>query len=102
MNASAVSDASARVEARDVGARDAERAEHLELVAQRRQARRRVAWREELARMRIERQHRRRQAQVLRGFDEAREHRLVAAMDTVEVADRQRDRRVGRPAGRPR
>ncbi len=46
---------------------------------------------EEFARMRIERQHRRRQAQVLGGFDEPREHRLVAAMDAVEIADRQRD-----------
>ena len=45
--------------------------------------------------MRIEREHRRRQAQVLGRFDEPREHRLVAAMHAVEVADRQRDRSAG-------
>ena len=42
----------------------------------------------------IERQHRRRQAQVLRGLDEPRQHRLMAAMDTVEIADRQCDRTI--------
>ena len=33
-------------------------------------------------------------AQVLRGLDQPRQHRLVAAMHAVEVADRQRDRRL--------
>jgi hypothetical protein len=42
--------------------------------------------------MRIEREHGRRQAQILGGFHEPREHRLVAAMHAVEVADRERDR----------
>ena len=56
------------------------------------QARRSRALRKELARMRIESEHGRRQAQVLGGFDEPRQHRLMAAMDTVEVADRQCDR----------
>ena len=41
--------------------------------------------------MRIESEHRRRQRQVLGGFDEAREHRLMAAMNAVEVADGQCD-----------
>ena len=52
--------------------------------------------REELARMRLERQHGRRQPQILSGLDQPRQHRLVTAMDAVEVADRQRDRRLPR------
>ena len=84
------------VEARDDRARDAERREMLELRAERREPRRRRAAREELARMRIEREHRRRQREILRGFDEPGEHRLVPAMDAVEIADRQRDGTVGR------
>ena len=59
-----------------------------------------VSAREKFARMRIEGQHRRRQAQVFRGLDQAREHRLVAAMNAVEVADGQL--RMARRGGSPR
>src|SRR5207244_6158901 len=76
--------------------RDTERAKRFELRAQRRQARRRRARRKEFARMRFERQHGRDEAQVFGALDQARQHRLMAAMDTVEVADRQRKRSVAR------
>ena len=52
-----------------------------------------------VARIGLEGQHRRRQAAVRRLRDEQREHRLVAAMDAVEIADRQRA--VGGEAGVP-
>ncbi len=84
-----------RIEARDEHVRDAERPKRIELLAQSREARRGGVAREELARMRIERQHGGRQAQVVRGLEEAHEHGLVAAMDTVEVADGQGDRPGG-------
>ena len=76
------------------------RRELLELAAQRRQARRRGAGGEKFARMRIERQHGRAAAQVFRGLDQPRKHRLMAAMDAIEIADRQRDGDVGR-SGQP-
>ncbi len=82
------------VEPGDVRARDAAGRELLDLVPDGRQPWRRRRLCEELARRRVERQHRRRQRQVIRSLDEPREHRLVAAMDTVEIADRQGDRKV--------
>ena len=60
------------------------------------QARRRRVRARKFARMRIEGEHGRRQAQVVGGFAKPREHRLMAAMDTVEIADRQRDRFIAR------
>ena len=57
-----------RIEARDIGARHAQRAKELELLPQRVSRAGAPVAREELARMRLERQHRRRQAQVVRGF----------------------------------
>ena len=45
--------------------------------------------------MRIERENRGHEPQVVRRLGEPREHRLVSAMDTVEVPDGQRDRSVG-------
>ena len=72
------------------------RGELLELGAQRRQARRR-----RLRERRISRGGGSNvstaggSAEVVRGLDEPREHRLMAAMDAVEIADRQRDRRIG-------
>ncbi len=61
MNASGVSAASRPSKRATIRPRDAVRAEVLELGAQRRQPRRRGVPGEELARLRIERQHRRRQ-----------------------------------------
>ena len=83
---------------------DAAALELAQLVAQRRDARRRrlgLASQpgEIVARIGLEGQHRRRQAAVRRLRDEQREHRLVAAMDAVEIADRQRA--VGGEAGMP-
>ena len=40
--------------------------------------------------MRVERQDRRGQRQILRGFGQALEHRQMTAMHTIEVADSQR------------
>ena len=81
-----------RIEPRDLSDRYTIRAKEVELRAQRGQSRRRVIRREKLARMRLERHDRRRQPQVFGRFDETRQHRLVAAMDAVEVADRERNR----------
>jgi hypothetical protein len=91
----------ALVEARDEDALDPERGEALELRAQRGQARRRRFAGEELAGMRVERQHRGGQAEIVRGFHEPGEHRLMPAMDAVEIAD---GSAIGRSAdaGRPR
>ena len=75
---------------------EAESLKKLELQGKRREIEERLARREELARMRIEREDSRRQRQVLRGFAEPREHRLMPAVDAVEIADRQRDGTVGR------
>jgi hypothetical protein len=86
----------ARIELRDVHLFDAGIAEALELVGQRRQPRRdRGAGLscEEFLGRRMKRQHCRRKAQVCRGIDRALEHRDVRAMNTVEIADRQRKRR---------
>jgi hypothetical protein len=50
--------------------------------------------------MRIERQHRRRQAETPTGVEQTRDDRGVAEMDTVEVADGHRARSAARlPAG---
>ena len=75
--------------------RDAAAGELLELVAQGCDAcRRRFGPAGEacevVARVRLERHHRRRQAAVRGLRDEQREHRLVAAVHAVEVADRER------------
>ncbi len=65
--------------------------ELLELATQGRQPRRRSTGCEKFARVRIERQYGRRQGEIFCGLGQPREHRLVAAMDAVEVADGQRD-----------
>ncbi|ABA49788.1 hypothetical protein BURPS1710b_1123 [Burkholderia pseudomallei 1710b] len=80
------------VEVLDDHAVDAVLAQRLELVAQHRDARRRARRIEELARMRLERHHAHGQPARVRRRAHAREQGLVAAMDTVEVADRQRAR----------
>ena len=83
------------VEASDVDAFDAERPKRLQLAAQAGEPRRRALLREEFARVRIEREHSGHEPQVVGRLLEPREHRLVPAMDTVEVPDGQRDRPVG-------
>ncbi|KDR30251.1 hypothetical protein BG57_14905 [Caballeronia grimmiae] len=82
------------IEMLDHHAIDAIRAQRFELVAQHRDARRRACRIEELARMRLEGHHADRQPARVGGGTHARKQRLVAAMDTVEVAD-------GQCAGRP-
>jgi hypothetical protein len=77
----------AGIEACDVRPRDAKLAEQLELSTQRGQSRGRDLAGEKLARMRLEGENRRRQPEILGGFDQPTEHRLMAAVDTVEVAD---------------
>ncbi len=72
------------------------RREQLEFFAQRGQARGRRLRREELARMRLEREHAARQAALACPGAEALQHRLVSAMDAVEIADGQRNRRQHR------
>jgi len=52
--------------------------------------------------MRIEGKYRRGQAQVISGLDQARQHRLMAAVHAVEVADGQRDVTVGNAIGNVR
>ena len=79
------------IEAHDVHAIHTQLGEAFQLGAQRGQPRRRRFVGEELARMRLERHHGGRQREILRGFGEPGEHRLMAAMDAVEIADRQRD-----------
>src|SRR5207302_7836635 len=72
------------------------RREQLEFFAQRGQARGCRPRREELARMGLEREHAARQTALARPGAQALEHRLVAAMDAVEIADGQRNRRQHR------
>jgi hypothetical protein len=48
--------------------------------------------REQLARMRLERHHRRAQAVPTRGGNQLRQQRLVPAVNAVEIANRQRHR----------
>src|SRR5258708_6696598 len=72
------------------------RREHLEFFAQRGQARGRRLRREELARMRLEAEYAAREAALARPGAEALQHRLVSAMDAVEIADGQRNRRQHR------
>ena len=67
----------------------------LQLLAQRRQARRRLIRGEEFARMRLERHQRRRQPALGRFVPQSREHRLMPEMDPVEIADGERDRGIG-------
>jgi hypothetical protein len=85
----------AGIESGDVGARDAveAKASILSRTEERRGGRARPG--EEFSRRRIERQHGRRQGQILGRLDEPGEHRPVTAMDTVEIADRQCDVRIG-------
>ena len=72
------------------------RREQLEFFAQRGQARGRRLRREEFARMGLEREHAARQAALARPAEEALQHRLVSAMDAVEIADGQGNRRQDR------
>ena len=53
-----------------------------------------IFWRSE-DRRRVECEHRRRQREIVRGLDKPGEHRLMAAMDAVEIADRQCHGNVG-------
>ena len=91
MKRSAGSAASAALKRATWTCGDAVCRELLELAAQGGQARRRGAGCEKFARMRIEGQDGRRQRQIFRSLRQPGEHRLVAAMDAVEVADGQRD-----------
>ena len=82
----------ARVETGDVHVLDAGGGDQLELLAQPAQARGRGLGREELARVRLERQDAGAQAARARLGHDALEHRLVAEVHAVEVADGQRVR----------
>jgi hypothetical protein len=79
------------IETRDIHPGDAERREELELAAQCRQSRWRGVASEKLAGGRVKGQNHRRQPEILGRFHEAVEHRLVSAVNTVEVADGQGD-----------
>jgi len=70
------------------------RAEQLELLAQAGETGRRRRRREELAWMRLEREHARQETTPARGLRQAREQRLVAFVNAVEIADREGDRSV--------
>ena len=83
------------VETTDLHAVDAGSTQQFELFAQRSQARGRLIRGEELARMRLEGHHARGQPAPLRGVEQPHEHRLMAAMNAVEIADGQCDRRIG-------
>jgi hypothetical protein len=84
------------VEVLDEHAVDAAGAQRLELVAQIRDPRRRLIGREELARVRLERHHRREQAACPRGLHDLGQQRPMPAVNAIEVSDRQR---TGLPVG---
>ena len=95
MKASGDSDGEVLVEAQQDHVVDAAALELDDLVAQRGDARRRElglagAAGEEVARMRLEGQHAGRHAAMARLAAQQRQHRLVAAVHAVEVADGQR------------
>jgi hypothetical protein len=77
------------VEVADVAQVDAVVGEQFEFFAQRGQARRRRFRGEELARVRLEREHGSRQAGVRRGRRQAGEQRTMTEMYAIEVADGQ-------------
>ena len=82
------------IEMLDHDAVDAVRAQRFQLVAQHRDARRGAGRIEELAGMRLEGHHADRQAARVGGGPHVGKQSLMAAVDTVEVAD-------GQCAGRP-
>src|SRR5262249_32445955 len=90
-----------RIEAGDVNLGHAARRELLELSAQAGQARRRGLLGEELARVGLEGQHGGRQLEVLGGLGQALEHRLMAPMHAVEIADGQRPAMLAGAIGKP-
>ena len=83
------------IEPADVHALDAELRQQFELLAQGSQPGGCFVGGEEFAWMRLERHHARRNAKPARRVGETREHRLVADMHTVEIADGQRNRATG-------
>ena len=87
------------VEALDVRALHPVRRQQLELLAKRREPRGRAIGREELARMRLEGEHAALQAPRARAGEEALQHRLVPAMDAVEIPHGERNRRQQRGGG---
>ncbi|TSE31240.1 hypothetical protein Ttaiw_01618 [Tepidimonas taiwanensis] len=91
------------VEGQDHAFVDTAAAQLRQLVAQRGNARRRqlraaVPRGEEVPRVRLERHGARGHAAVTRLVDQQRQHRLMAAVHAVEIADRQRPRLGGSPA----
>ena len=84
-----------RAEVRDIDPLDAVLSQRLELVAQGRDARRCLAFAaccKEFPGVGFESQHARRQAEPCGLAAQARKNGLMAAMDAVEIADRQRTR----------
>ena len=67
---------------------DADRLEMADPDAERRQAEGRLARREELARMRLEGEHRQAGAELAGAARRGADHRLMAAMHAVEIAER--------------
>ncbi len=80
----------APVAAEDIEMVDAEAAQQLGLAAQGREARRGGGGVQDLARVRLERDHAERAAKCPRMTGGGTDHLAVAAMDAVEVADRHR------------
>jgi hypothetical protein len=79
------------IETRDIHPGDPERREKLEFAAQGRQSRWRGVASEKLAGVRIEGQNHGGQPEILGRFREAVEHRLVSAVNTVEITNGQGD-----------
>jgi hypothetical protein len=79
-----------RVEARHVYAAHARGGHQLQLVAQPREPRRCGCRGEKLARMRLEGEHASIEPQFARARHRAREHRLMAAVHAVEIANGER------------
>ena len=79
------------IEAHHVRGVDAVRRQELELLAQRREACRRLIGCEEFPRVRLERHRAREQSARARGILQPGEHHLVAEVHAVEIADRQRE-----------
>jgi hypothetical protein len=72
---------------------DAVRSKQFQLLPQRGEPRRRRLRREQLERMGFEGEHAGRQTERVRLVLEAREHRLVAPVHAIEIADGKRCRR---------
>ena len=101
MNSSGAVCANAKLKRRTYARSIAKTREQLQLLAQRRQPRRRLIRRKKFARMRLECHHARRQAEFVRRLGETREHRLMAEMHAIEITDGQCNR-AGGDSGRVR